>query len=148
MDVIDLTHKSQHVPVPYPTTLHSEQKCAHFCSERSIVRYGTCAFGIRKINLFAKIFLVTESFLSIIGKWPHSSATLLFTTSQIWCFVCPFSIISPYRNGRVSLRHPLRKAINHLFSIIITIGVGGLEMQRARSSTGVVLAKLSRIILA
>ena len=41
---IDLTHKSQKAPVPYPTMLHSEQKCAHFCSEWSIVWYGTGAF--------------------------------------------------------------------------------------------------------
>ena len=40
---IDLNHKSQTAPVPYPTMLHSEQKCAHFCSEWSIVGYGTGA---------------------------------------------------------------------------------------------------------
>ena len=28
----------------YPTMLHSEQKCAHFCSEWSIVGYGRGAF--------------------------------------------------------------------------------------------------------
>ena len=41
---IDLIHKSQNAPVPYPTMPHSEQKCAHFCSEWSIVGYGTDAF--------------------------------------------------------------------------------------------------------
>ena len=41
---IDLIHKSHSAPVPYPTMLHSEQKCAHFCSEWSIVEYGTGAF--------------------------------------------------------------------------------------------------------
>ena len=40
----DQFHKSQNAPVPYPTMLHSEQKCAHFCSEWSIVGYGTGAF--------------------------------------------------------------------------------------------------------
>ena len=40
---IDLIHKSQNVPVPYPTMLYSEQKCEHFCSEWSIVGYGTNA---------------------------------------------------------------------------------------------------------
>ena len=34
----------QHAPVPYPAMLHSEQKCAHFCSEWSIVVYGTGVF--------------------------------------------------------------------------------------------------------
>ena len=43
-DSIDLIHKSQNASVPYPTMLHSEQKCAHFCSEWSIVGYGTGAF--------------------------------------------------------------------------------------------------------
>ena len=33
IDKTDLIHKSQNAPVPYPTMLHSEQKCAHFCSE-------------------------------------------------------------------------------------------------------------------
>ena len=27
--MIDLMHKTQNVPVPYPTMLHSEQKCTH-----------------------------------------------------------------------------------------------------------------------
>ena len=43
-DMIDLIHKSQNTPVPYPTMLHPEQKCAHFCSGWSIVGYGTGAF--------------------------------------------------------------------------------------------------------
>ena len=42
--VIDLIHKSQNAPVPYPTMLHLEQKCAHFCSEWSILGYGRGAF--------------------------------------------------------------------------------------------------------
>ena len=41
---IDRFHNSQNAPVPYPTMLHSEQKCAHFCSEWSIVGYETGAF--------------------------------------------------------------------------------------------------------
>ena len=36
-------YKSENTPVPYPTMLHSEQKCADFCSEWSVVGYGTCA---------------------------------------------------------------------------------------------------------
>ena len=38
-----LTDKSQNAPVPYPTMHHSEQKCAHFCSEWCIVGYGAGA---------------------------------------------------------------------------------------------------------
>ena len=40
----DQFRKSQSSHVPYPTLLHSEQKCAHFCSERSILGYRTAAF--------------------------------------------------------------------------------------------------------
>ena len=38
----DLIHKSHNAPVPYPTMHHSEQKCAHFCSEWCFVGYETC----------------------------------------------------------------------------------------------------------
>ena len=40
---IDLFHKSHAAPAPYPTMHHSEQKCAHFCSEWCIVEYGAGA---------------------------------------------------------------------------------------------------------
>ena len=39
--IIDHFRKSHKAPVPYPTMHHSEQKCAHFCSEWCIVGYGT-----------------------------------------------------------------------------------------------------------
>ena len=42
--LIEQLHKSQNAAVPYPTMLHSEQKWAHFCSEWSIVGYGTDVF--------------------------------------------------------------------------------------------------------
>ena len=41
---IILIHKSQNARVPYPTMFHSEQQCTHFCSEWSIMGYGTGAF--------------------------------------------------------------------------------------------------------
>ena len=40
----DLINKSHNAPVPYYTMFHSEQKCAHFCCEWSIVGYGTGVF--------------------------------------------------------------------------------------------------------
>ena len=43
-DIINLIHKSQNAPVRYPTMLHSEQKCAHFYPEWSIMGYRTGAF--------------------------------------------------------------------------------------------------------
>ena len=41
--LIDKSHKSRDVLVPYPTIHHSEQKCAHFCCEWCIVGYWTGA---------------------------------------------------------------------------------------------------------
>ena len=41
---IDHSNKSHNALVSYPTMHHSEQKCAHFCSEWCIVGYGTGAF--------------------------------------------------------------------------------------------------------
>ena len=46
---IDQSHQSHNAPVPYPTTRHSEQKCAHFCSEWCVVGYGTRAFCFKWI---------------------------------------------------------------------------------------------------
>ena len=43
-NTIDKFHKSQNAPVPYPTMLYSEHECAYFCSEWSIVGYGSGAF--------------------------------------------------------------------------------------------------------
>ena len=41
--IIDQSHKSHNASVSYPTMHHSEQKCAHSCSEWCIVGYGTGA---------------------------------------------------------------------------------------------------------
>ena len=53
----DQFYKSQNAPVPYPTMLHSEQKCEHFCSEWSIVGYETGAFWDLWIRSINKCFL-------------------------------------------------------------------------------------------
>ena len=42
-DMIYLIHKFQNAPVLYHTIIHSVQKFAHFCCERSIVGCGTGA---------------------------------------------------------------------------------------------------------
>ena len=43
-------YKSQNAPGPYPTIHHSEQKCAHFCSELCTVGYRANAIGICEIG--------------------------------------------------------------------------------------------------
>ena len=42
---VDQSHKSHNAPVPYHTMHHSEQECAHFCSEWCIVGYRTGALS-------------------------------------------------------------------------------------------------------
>ena len=75
---IDQFHKSQNAPVPYPTMLYSEQKCAHFCSEWSIVGYGAGAFWdlwIRSIPIHGKTTFHIEiipgykSYLAAVIVW-------------------------------------------------------------------------------
>ena len=70
---IDLIHKSQNATVPYPSMLHSEQKCAHFCSEWGIVGYGKGAFC--KMGLLSIISLRVRSNLhrDTYRRWNDSS---------------------------------------------------------------------------
>ena len=50
MSIIDLILKSHNASVPYPRMQHSEQKCAHFCSEWCIVGYGAlCIVGFVRL---------------------------------------------------------------------------------------------------
>ena len=60
--VIDPIHKSQNAPVPYPTMLHLEQKCTHFCSEWNIVGYGTSAlcdlFNLSVVACLLGVYLI------------------------------------------------------------------------------------------
>ena len=66
---IDQFHKSQNAPVPYPTMLHSEQKCAYFCSDWSIVRYGTGAFWDLWIRLIVHTVHGFVRFSQLLGPW-------------------------------------------------------------------------------
>ena len=56
--------QSQNAPVLYLTMLHSEQKCAHFCSEWSIVGYGTGEFW--------DLLIRSNSFK--FDRWPGNTA--------------------------------------------------------------------------
>ena len=77
---IDLIHKSQNAPVPYTTMLHSEQKCAHFCSEWSIVGYGTGAFW----DLWNWSILVTATVLWDRAPSKAASQSTMDRTRS-WC---------------------------------------------------------------
>ena len=81
---IDLIHKSQNAPVPYATTLHSKQRCAHFCSEWSIVGYGTGAFW-DLWNWFIHFWDI--SFLRIKKIPPHDDVIKWKHFPRNWPFV-------------------------------------------------------------
>ena len=49
---MDQFHKSQNAPIPYPTMLHSEQKCAYLWG---FVGYGTSAFWDVWITLIVMV---------------------------------------------------------------------------------------------
>ena len=63
--LIDQFHKSQNAPVPYPTMLHSEQKCTHFCSEWSIVGYGTGAFWDLWIKSIWRLYCIATAEIEV-----------------------------------------------------------------------------------
>ena len=54
MNEIDQSHKSHIAPIPYLKIHHSEQKCAHFCSEWCIVGYGISALWVCEVRLFTR----------------------------------------------------------------------------------------------
>ena len=65
---VELIHKSQNAPVPYPIMFHSEQKCAHFCSEWSIVGYGTGAlWDLWDWSIFFNILTMDNQYLNCEG---------------------------------------------------------------------------------
>ena len=67
---IPISQKSRNVPVQYPTIHHSEQKCAHFCSELGIVGYETGALWdlwIWSIVHMVRALLCFVAFLLLIG---------------------------------------------------------------------------------
>ena len=80
-DIIDVCHdveqyhKFQYAPVPIPIMLHSEQKCAHLCSEWSIVGYRTRAWW----DLWIRSIGVTASLMSLM-------ASLVTTSRMQQCF--------------------------------------------------------------
>ena len=93
---VDQAHKSHNAPVPYPTMCHSEQKCAHFCSEWCIVGYGTGALWdlwIWSAEWLHHVWLVTRAWVRTLevalpGNVPlyyiekHVKQTFLVDTYQ------------------------------------------------------------------
>ena len=75
--------ESQNAPVPYPRMLHSEQKCAHFCSEWSILGYGTGAFW-DLWNWSIVIECNPWRVLSLFGMYVCKNLFVSFIISEHW----------------------------------------------------------------
>ena len=91
--VINQSYKSNNSPLPYllyPTIYHSEQKCAHFCSEWRIVGYGRGAFR----ELWIRSTISTENYgISLLSHVLYFSsdthAQIQNQISQVWisCYI-------------------------------------------------------------
>ena len=122
----DRFHKSQNAPVPYPTMLHSEQKCAHFCTVLSIVGYGTGIFWDLWIRPIGETLMSThihrKNHVHVshcvdedIIKWKHFPRPWPFVRGiqrsplnsphkGQWRRALMFSLICAWTNGWVSNR--------------------------------------------
>ena len=104
---IHQSHKFRKSPVPYPTRYHSEQRCAHFCSEWCIVEYGTgplwgivrllyyvycfclvvCCYDLETvhfIHIFHGYFISTWGFINLNQWW--SIVNLIQRDTSRWSF--------------------------------------------------------------
>ena len=105
---IDLIHKSQNAPVPYPTMQHPEQKCAHFCSECCIVGYGTGAFWD----------LWNWSIVELLRRHRHMSQPLAIVTTQRPIILAGFLWTLSYHNISLILGR-ICGSVNFLASAVI-----------------------------
>ena len=114
---IDQFNKSQNTPVPYPIMLHSEQKSAHFCSEWSIMGYGTGAFWdflIRSIGWCCQMY---DYLIQIYKYGGLLTCTELWVSSNaLWAHMTGGNF-HHFRPLTVFLHSPNRKQI-HAISVV------------------------------
>ena len=109
---IDLIKKSQNALASYPVMLHSEEKCAHFCSELSIVRYGTDAF-CDSWNLSIHYFFRLIKNTAV--RMPHSChpSKPVPTPISLWIFngsssyICKIRDVSNGEDGERSSKYSM-----------------------------------------
>ena len=83
-------HKSQNAPVPYSTMLHSELKCAHFCSEWRIVGYGTGAcWDLWNWSIKLHPYWLSTIWGSFCTDSPIQTMTTFTTTESLKLIVHP-----------------------------------------------------------
>ena len=115
----DQIHKSHNAPVPYPTMHHSEQKCAHFCSEWGIVGYRSCIVGFVKICLFYKCHIHWHSFQNVsfeamFVEFSNNNATVgssYSSSGYFWTSPCPISSLKPLHGQMTFHNVPFRDAV-------------------------------------
>ena len=88
--LIEQSHKSHNVPVPYPTMHHSEQKCAYFCSEWCIVGYQTGALWDLWDSSTTQLTFLSWERSDIQSR----SDSLLLITNQLLHFDLSLSMVS------------------------------------------------------
>ena len=95
---IDLILKSHNAPVLYPTVFHSEQKCAHFYSEWSIVGYGTGAFwDLWNWSILIKLSILRSRLLIFFNNlciYDSQITTVLITLQCCLVFIGTFNVWS------------------------------------------------------
>ena len=95
VNIIDPADKSHNAPVPYPTMHHSEQKCAHFCSECCIVGYVTGS---------SWDFVISPILGTRTYRIPWNLRTILFC-SPLFCLFCfVYRISSQWKPLLISFR--------------------------------------------
>ena len=105
---IDQFHTSQNAPVPYPQMPHSEQKCTNFCSEWSIVGFGTGVFWDLWIRL---IVLIPPMALTCISGAPFN--TVPWWRHQMETFSALLAICAG--NSLVTGEFPAQRAVTLSF---------------------------------
>ena len=79
--VDQIFHKFQDALVPYTTMLHSEEKCAYFCTEWSIVVYGTGAFWTLRTRSIAFVPLELPGNKNMVNIYLKPPRTLNIKTT-------------------------------------------------------------------
>ena len=104
---IDWIHKFHNVAISYPTMLHSEQKCAHFCSEWSIVGiWNRCILGIVKLFIMQWKSTYNRYAIGIAMTWVPFywyGLTLIsaWISNHMPCKICD-EITYPFSNFNIS----------------------------------------------
>ena len=103
----------QSAPVPYHIIHHSEQKCAHFCSERCIVWQMNCGICDMLQTWLRFVKLFHSPWGEVIGMWNGLPVPVYCMTSYlvgalvtwvllvVFCSHCSFSVFRSISDTQV-----------------------------------------------